>query len=407
MRLVQLPNISSTVLDHAVVVVPVASSIEQVTTLGTIRAALGEPGDASEVLVNMSGVTLSVSADVQRLIASSRRDRKVVFEVGSVSVDAGEGPHETIALRSGAHLYEVLSDPNGVAEPLGPAGRRRLNDLTGLRSASVTADDKFDDAIAQVEDWRRNLLVGYDRVDNMDALVKDAEALASKKFAGPSSFNKFVDLRDERDAAIRALGFSDYETFLRERSNLVKQAEARIVDLADQRDRLDPVLGADSAEVTILELHRDIEAKLGRGSAWGVDAGSVRARHLLRHNLSSALVQVLSSAGVYTTTENVFDATTQHLAAMRSPGERLRSSRIDDLIGHVAALAGASDVGPLPAVVIGAGALFPDGYRHQRMAGLMQTAATMGQQLIFIEPTVTAGQLKMSLLHHLTEQVAI
>jgi hypothetical protein len=390
------------VLDAAVAVVAVQSAVERVAALAMIRSALGDAGDASGVLVELDGMKMAVTSDVKDLIIAARNNRRVVFAPSDLGpgwedTKVGSDGPTTFAdtVRSALELNEALSLPDEVPPPLSRRGRRRLEELK-LQPAAGHDDGAIDDAYDTLTRWRTNLVAGYRQIDGADRATREAEAAASRKLAGPAAFNRFLDLKNDRDKLVRELGFSDFETFTKERQNLLDEADRRLRELSAHMANSQAAGSMPAAEMTILELHRDIEHQLHRGTAWGVDANSMRARHLIRQNLRNALARALGGVGTSCTSDHAIAEATRWLVAVEEAEEEQVGRRFDALATHLRGLSFAKDVGPFPAVLTDLGATFDDaGLR--RLASLLRNCAEIGQQVIFVERGDQATRLSTAI----------
>jgi hypothetical protein len=409
-KIVQLPLGGGRILDPRVSVIPITNGVERMTTVSMLRAALGDDvgGNAAEgVTVDINRITLGLSPEVKGLIVESRRSRPVVFDVGDLDVEKGsEEAPELTTLRSAIALDAALATPDQTPPAISPVARRRLDQLVGLGSRGRSQSSEFDDAIEQLAAWRSSLLAGYKAIEDKDAEVQAADAAASKKLAGPSAFNRFVDLRDERDSLVQQVGFADYETYRRERSNVLKAADERMMQLRDAADEASGGGIGVTAEIQILELHRGIADRLGGRNSYGIDGDTPRNRHMLRHNLSTAVSQVLASLGIAAQPTNAVATAQAWLDKTSGASIEARLRRTDELALHLAVLAGASDIGPMPAVVIGAGVLFSaDGLREKTL-DILRQVVRLDQQVIFVEPAGSATQLQ-HVLAELIDRVAV
>jgi hypothetical protein len=401
MKIVHLPLGNGLVLDGTVAVVSVNSAVERVAALGMIRAALGDPGDTTGTQVELDGMTMPVTPDVKELISTSRNNRRVVFAPS----DLGPGWDEQAnaekptsfvdTIRSALDLNEGLSLSDAVPPPISSRGRRRISELKAAKTQS-SHDSEIDNAYDALTIWRNNLVAGYHRVDEADRAAREAEAAADRKLAGPAAFNRFLDLKNDRDRIVRELGFSDFETFTAERQNLLNEADRRLRDLTNQMSNGQSNGAMSTAELTILELHRDIDHQLQRGTAWGVDSNSMRARHLMRQNLRNALARALGGVGIECGSDQAIAEATHWLGQVDQAEEEQAGQRFDALATHIRGLAFAKDIGPIPAVLTDLGASFDDsGLR--RMASLLRSCADVGQQVIFVERADQAARLSNAL----------
>jgi hypothetical protein len=401
MKIVQLPTHGGTILDGSVAVVSYQSAMEKITTTGLLQAALGGPGDASTVLVNVNGMTLPVSSDFHQLIATCRNGRPLMFEVipgaGEMTL---EEPGEA-ALYSAVYLHQLLGETEPSApQPLGVAGRQRLSILREQKSGAGKIDDGSVRAIEELEIWRQSMLTGYAAIDAANEVMAEAEEAASKRFAGPSAFNRFVDLRDERDALVMKLGFADYEIFARERTNLIATADERIRSLKNVPVNPTNSSAVEAGEVTILEIHRDIDAKLGRGNSFGVEAGSARARNVLRHNLAAAAAQILNGMGTDTTADRAIADAEEVFARMTAVAASDRTDKLTQMAEFLARASAPSEVGPLPLLVVGGALSLLSGNTSLQFGEMLRFARANDQQIIFIESLDVVDKVREQLALH-------
>jgi hypothetical protein len=400
MKIVQLPTNGGTVLDGSVAVIGAASPVERIMVTGLLQSAIGGPGDASSVLVNVNGVTLPMSGEFQQLIQTCRNNRPVIFEITALDVEMVLDQPGEAALYSAVYLHALLGEQTPTPGPLGVAGKQRLSILREKRNGAKV-DGQFKAAIAELEAWKANLLIGYQKVDGAHALMVEAEEAAGKKFAGPSSFNRFVDLRDERDKLVVSIGFANYETFIRERTNLVNTADQRLRELFVASEAPQESL-CESAEVTILELHRDIDAKLGRSSAYGVDAGSARSKNVIRHNLTTATTQILTSMGMETSNDRSIADAQAIFERMSKETDSGRDEQLKRMAEYMARVGAPSEVGPLPLIITGGALGLIGGNASAQLGMLLRTARQSDQQIIFVESAEVADRVRQELLAHET-----
>jgi hypothetical protein len=408
MKIVQMPTHGGTILDGSVAVVSVGSAMEKITTTGLLQAALGGPGDASTVLVNVNGMTLPVSADFHQLIATCRNGRPVMFEItpgaGEMTL---ENPGEA-ALYSAVYLHQLLAEAEpGTPQPLGVAGRQRLSILREQKTGSVKIDDSSAKAIEEMEIWRQTMLSGYAAIDAAHEVMAEAEEAASKRFAGPSAFNRYVDLRDERDALVMRLGFADFDTFTRERNNLIASADERIRGLKNVPVNPTNSSAVEAGETTILEIHRDIDAKLGRGTSFGVETGSARAKNVLRHNLAAAASQILNGMGTDTTPDRAIADAEEVFARMTAVVAADRTDKLTQMAEYLARASAPSEVGPLPLLVAGGSLSLLSGNTSIQFGEILRSARANDQQIIFIESVDVVDKVREQLaLHESSASVA-
>jgi hypothetical protein len=401
MKIVQLPTNGGTILDGSVAVVSVGSAMEKITTTGLLLAALGGPGDASSLLVNVNGVTLPVSPEFHQLITACRNGRPVMFEITPGAGDITlEEPGEA-ALYSAIYLHQLLGEQEGgTPQPLGLSGRQRLSILREQRAGNGKNDDSSVQAIAEMEVWRQSMLSGYAAIDAAQYVMVEAEEAASKRFAGPSAFNRFVDLRDERDSLVVKLGFADFDTFTRERNNLIAAADERIRTLKNMSASSAHPSAVEAGEVTILEIHRDIDAKLGRGNSFGVESGSARAKNLLRHNLAAAASQILNGLDKETTPDRAIADAVEMFNRMNAVAQADRTDKMTQMAEYLARSSAPSEVGPLPLLVAGGVlSLVNDGTSLQ-FGEMLRFARAHDQQIIFIESAEVADEVREQLAKH-------
>jgi hypothetical protein len=400
MKIVQLPTNGGTVLDASVAVIASASPVERIMTTGLLQSAMGGPGDASQVLTNINGITMPVSNELQQLIQTCRNNRPVVFEISALDVEIALDQPGEAALYSAIYLYALLGEQTPTPVPLGTPGKIRLSILREKRQGGHKVDDQLMRAIVELEAWRTNLVSGYSRVDAAQAAVAEAEEAANKKFAGPSAFNKFADLREARDKTIQSIGFADFETFVRERTNLLNTANQRLHELHSAVDAATAGWPGEPAETTILELHRDVDAKLGRSSAYGVDAGSARSKNVLRHNIASATTQILNAMGLETSNDRSIADAQLVFERMMKEADSGRHEQLQRIAEYLARLSAPSDVGPLPLVVTGGALGLIGGSASSQLGILLRSARQNDQQIIFVEAAEVADKVREELAAH-------
>ena len=362
------------------------------------------------VRARIAGTEFTLDADLQLALHSSLGSLSAIMNAGNCAASESAHPSE-VSVRSAVELLDALSLPDGRPDPAGTAAKLRHRALITSSMAQVTGSlEGLEQQLLQaktdliaLQQWSTGLFEGFRRIDDSSAAVAEAEEASSKKLAGPSAFNRYLDAKQARESIVRSVGFENYEVYRAEAVHVMDDADERITEqqtlvtllgqnLESQRSTASVPI---QAEIEILAMHIDFDERLSKTTNSSLRDGtdSPRYRNFLRRGLRTPLSQLLLSMDIEPGEDP--GETAQHwLASLGGSrvGPTVRVGVELAIETRLEALAGVPSFGPVPLLLDDplAGLSAEDA---QATFGVLIEASQRGHQLLYVCSSVEAERI--------------
>jgi hypothetical protein len=272
--------------------------------------------------------------------ASAERDRGTVVAI-TAALDAlglvnGTDPIPQLDLSTVEARYRDVRIERADIE------RGQVQQIDGIIEPAVAARDAAQRHLELIERLQPSIKAAY-------GALTEADNAASKKFAGPPSFNRLTAARRAMSELLKPLGYGDYEQYHTDIDNavaraksMIAEAEARIRPAQDQRvalvDGSTVELGRLRHEELLLRLRLGMDASIENMERIGTgQVPLLKLRRQIQGEVARHMEVVLKAVNIATSEATVIEDARRWLAT-RASTSTAASSQLDETKLTLAAL---------------------------------------------------------------------
>jgi hypothetical protein len=340
--------------------------------------------------------------------ASAERDRGMVIAI-TAALDAlglvnGTDPIPQLDLSTVEARYRDVRIERADLE------RGQVQQIDGVIEPAVAHREAAQRHLDMIERLQPAIRAAY-------AELAEADEAASKKFAGPPSFNRLTAARRSMNELIKPLGYGDYAQYQTDIDNAIARAKAMITD-ADARIRPAQDQRVALVDGSTTELNRLRHEELLLRMRLGIDAsidnmermgtGQVplmKLRRQIQGEVARHMEVVLTSAGIATSEESVVEDAKRWLVSRAASGQSTSvANPLDEtkltlaglsLRGRVQQHLGVEAIGGMPMIIDDLFSGQPPVVRDRLLPFLVEAATRL--QIIYVTEDESMAAMVSSL----------